>query len=220
MIKTFVITVLLIIPSLVIFLNILYPYRVGRVIFTIFVFFIMIERLWETFFSTEERRPYKLYGDWTLVATSISYLIMSIAMLLEFFIIQRKSNFAIMGIGIIIFVFAGFLRFWGIRTLGSQWAVHAVGASKIKKTEITLIKQGPYKYIRHPIYAGIILEVMSLPLIPNCYYTFLFALLINVPMQILRAYYEEQTSMRKFGKEYLDYKKEVPAFLPLKLFKI
>jgi len=218
MLRTLIVIILISIPSLIIFLDVSYPNVKGRYIFTMFAFSVMTERIWETFYSTKEKKRHKIERDWTLPAAAICYYIMSIIMILEFFIINRRINPIVTLSGICIFVLAFLLRLWGIRTLGKQWAVHVIGPSKLGKTEMSLIKEGPYKYIRHPIYTGVILEVVSLPLIPNSYYAFLFALLVNAPMQLIRTYYEERTSIIKLGERYIKYRKEVPAFLPFKIF--
>jgi len=101
-----------------------------------------------------------------------------------------------------------------MKALGKQWAIHAVGAQKIKK--VRLVKIGPYKYVRHPIYLGIVIEVVSIPLIANAYFSLAFAILINVPLQLIRLRLEERNSFRKFGDIYLRYKQEVSALFPVK----
>ena len=217
MLKILIFTILISIPLLLICLDLSYPNVKGRYIFTAFAFVVMIERIWETFYSSNETRPREIEGDWTLPMAALCYYAMSIIMILEFFTANRKINYVVTFLGTCIFVLAFSLRIWGIKTLGRQWTVHAIGPSKIQ-AEIFFIKEGPYKYIRHPIYAGVILEVTSLPLIPNSYYAFLFALLVNVPVQLVRTYCEEKASLKKFGEQYLKYRKEVPAFLPYKTF--
>jgi len=215
--RIFIAITLISIPALIIFLNASYPNVKGRYLFTVFVFIVMIERIWETFYSTKERKRHEIEKDWTLLATAICYYLMSTIIILEFYLINRKINYIVTLLSISVFVLAFLLRMWGIKTLGKQWAVHAVGPSKIEKAQMFLIREGPYKYIRHPIYAGVILELASLPLIPNSYYAFIFALIVNIPMQLVRMYYEEKTSLKKFGENYIKYRKEVPAFLPFKI---
>ena len=170
------------------------------------------ERLWETFYSTKERRRYKIYGDWTLPLVSILYIILGFIKITEFFYLRREINILILLFSTILFCYAFTLRWLGRKALGNQWAVHAVGAQKIKK--VRLLRIGPYKYIRHPIYVGVILEIISFSLIFSTYYSFIFCLVFNVPMQIIRSFMEEKTSIRKFGEAYLKYKQEIPAFIP------
>ena len=184
----------------------------------LFIFLLAIERTWETFYSSRERRGHKLYGDWTLPLVSIAYIILALIVICEFFLKEIRIDYRISFVGFFIFISAFILRIWGMRTLKEQWTVHAIGAQKVKN--VFLIKSGPYKYIRHPIYLGVILEVLSIPLIWNTYFAFIFAVTINVPLQVIRAYFEEKTSIKKLGKEFISYKKEVPAFLPIKFFRL
>lgn len=104
-----------------------------------------------------------------------------------------------------------------MRSLGKQWAIHAVGARKIKKVRV--IKVGAYKYMRHPIYLGIILEVLSLPMIASAFYSIGLAAFINVPLQYLRLLMEEKSSVRRFGDRYIQYMNEVSMLLPLKYLR-
>lgn len=202
-----------------IYLNISHPGIQGRYVFSVFALLVAIERIWETFFSTKEKDKFKVVGDWTLVLTNYSYLVTGIIIILEFFHGNAVKNFIITSIGAVIFVFAGVIRFWAMRTLGRQWAIHAVGPSKLASGLHTLIIKGPYKYIRHPIYLGVILEFIGLALIANAFLSIIFILLVSIPLQILRAKKEEKTSVNRFQQAYVNYKKNVPFLIP-KLFKI
>lgn len=203
------------VPITTIAMKLKFPNVPYSTLFLIFVILLVAERAWETFFSAKEHKHHKLHGDWTLPIVSIAYLVMLFGTIWEFFIIQRQQNTLISITGILIFLFSLFLRILCIKTLKDQWSVHAVGAKKIKAP--SLVNTGPYRYVRHPIYLGVILEVLSIPLIWNAYFYFLFALIVNVPLQILRAYFEENSTIRKLGNEYIKYKNSVPAFFPFKL---
>jgi methyltransferase len=52
------------------------------------------------------------------------------------------------------------LRAWTLRTLGRSWSVRVVPPDAGR-----LVTHGPYRYIRHPNYLALILEVASLPLL-------------------------------------------------------
>lgn len=71
------------------------------------------------------------------------------------------------------------LRYWAIASLGRRWNVRVVvipGAP--------LVESGPYRYIRHPNYLAIVLELASVPLIHSAWltaavYSFLNALVLR-----------------------------------------
>lgn len=185
-----------------------------------FVSFIMlhaIERVWETFTTTKERKVDQLHGDWTLIAVTIAYIFLCFSLVFEFFLSQKGINFITSLLGFVFYIIAFRIRWWGMKSLGKQWAIHAVGAQKIKKVRI--IKIGAYKYMRHPIYVGSMLEMISLPLIICGPFTAIFAATINIPLQIIRTFLEEKNALRRFGNDYRNYQKTVDMFIPIKYFK-
>ncbi|MFH1564071.1 MAG: isoprenylcysteine carboxylmethyltransferase family protein [Nitrospirota bacterium] len=144
------------------------------------------------------------------------YLLIFIISIIEYFycrfIIQiREINLIVSGIGVLMYVGVIPLRAIAIQFLGK----HISPDVKITEDH-KLIKEGPYKYLRHPLALCVIIEVLGITLIPNSYYSFLIALFIFLPYMIFRTYLEEKALIDKFGQEYLDYKKQVYAFLPVK----
>lgn len=186
----------------------------GHIIFLIFMLCHSFERVWETFYTTKERRVNELHGDWTLAVVTLAYLVLCFLTIAETFIFVKRFRVCITILGLCLYVLAFLLRWWGMKALGKQWAIHAVGAQKIKK--VRLIKIGPFKYVRHPIYLAIIIEVISIPTIANTPWCMLFAISINVPLQIVRLVLEEKSSIRRFGDKYLQYQQEVSQLLPIK----
>ncbi len=77
-----------------------------------------------------------------------------------------------------------------------------------------LILYGPYRHVRNPMITGAILiqlaESLFFQSIPLLVYTALFIIanLIYIPML------EEKGLEKRFGKEYLEYKKNVPRWIP------
>ena len=116
----------------------------------------------------------------------------------------------------------GFVMYVGVIPLRNS-AASTLGkhlSSDIKITEgHLLVKDGPYRYIRHPLVFCTIIEAFGLALIPNSYYTFLVALFGFMPFMLFRVYLEEKALIEKFGEEYINYKKEVFGFFPIKKVK-
>ena len=136
----------------------------------------------------------------------------------EFYSKSNSFNPFVTFFGFAIFFMALLLRWKGILILGDRWSIHSI--SKINtKSNNELIKTSLYKYIRHPIYLGFILEILSLPLILNLYFTFYFSVIFFVPLILYKAYLEEKELIREFKDEYTKYRAEVAAFVPLKVLK-
>jgi isoprenylcysteine carboxyl methyltransferase (ICMT) family protein YpbQ len=134
--------------------------------------------------------------------------------ILEYFLLDRNINYFLSAIAVVVYISANFGRDWAIKSLAAYWSVHVE-----IKDDHKLIKRGPYKYLRHPNSLCIISESLAIPLIPNSYYSFLFSLFIYVPLLILRMYLEEKELIKRFGQEYLEYKREVWALLPFRIGK-
>jgi protein-S-isoprenylcysteine O-methyltransferase Ste14 len=80
------------------------------------------------------------------------------------------------------------------------------------KSNSSLIKTGLYKFIRHPIYTGIILTTFGYGLYTDSFYK----ILISIGLYILfyfKSEYEEERLTKKFT-DYKIYKKSTGRFFP------
>jgi len=94
------------------------------------------------------------------------------------------------------------------KVLGSNWSREVM----IKKNH-ELITTGPYKYIRHPIYSGLLMLFLGTALaIGNLGSLLGFVLLvINFKIKSLN---EEEFMLKCFGKKYEAYMKRTKGFMP------
>jgi protein-S-isoprenylcysteine O-methyltransferase len=77
----------------------------------------------------------------------------------------------------------------------------------------TLVKTGPYAIVRHPIYTGVGFGMAGSAIaLGNAFG--LLVLLGVLLMLFFRMGDEEKIMIEKFGKEYLEYEKEVRRFIP------
>ena len=86
-----------------------------------------------------------------------------------------------------IFLAAQIVRIWVILTLGARWNTRIFvlpGAP--------LVTRGPYRYIRHPNYAVVIVELAALPLIFHAYFTAIVFTIANLLVLRHRVNVEEQ----------------------------
>ena len=70
-----------------------------------------------------------------------------------------------------VFALAQWARFWVLATLGERWSTRILvlpGAA--------LVRRGPYRWLRHPNYGVIVIELASLALAFRAYDTLLLAL--------------------------------------------
>ncbi len=80
------------------------------------------------------------------------------------------------------------------------------------RQQAVLITNGPFKYMRHPIYTGILMMTSGLGLYTENISRLLIFLLLLV-LFMLKARYEETLLIKKFPA-YMDYKKKAGMFLP------
>jgi protein-S-isoprenylcysteine O-methyltransferase Ste14 len=91
-------------------------------------------------------------------------------------------------IGFTIFIVGIAYRFWAIKTLGKYYShiVREVDAHKI-------VDFGPYRHIRHPAYAGMILGNLGVVIYFFNLVTLILFILLLIPAIILRIIIEEKT---------------------------
>jgi methyltransferase len=68
------------------------------------------------------------------------------------------------------------LRIWTLRTLGDSWSTRVTRFSGGGRR---VVSDGPYRFIRHPNYLAVILELASLPLAGGAWMTALAASALN-----------------------------------------
>lgn len=94
-------------------------------------------------------------------------------------------------------------RFLTLRTLGKFFTVDVCVFNDHR-----LIKAGPYKYIRHPLY---LIGLFDYPIYPLACGAYLTAIIMGIAGWIvvfMRRREEEKVLLEKFGKEYIEYKKQ------------
>jgi protein-S-isoprenylcysteine O-methyltransferase Ste14 len=86
------------------------------------------------------------------------------------------------------------------------------GELKRMETNV-LVKQGIYKYMRHPMHLGLFFFPLSIAFLVGSPSFILIIVPLEIGlMLILIKLFEEPEAIEKFGDEYLEYKKQVPGF--------
>lgn len=101
------------------------------------------------------------------------------------------------------------LAIWARETLGKNWA-HAANYQIIPHQ--SLIVHGPYRYIRHPIYAGMLAMFVGVELALSSW-----LIVLAIPFGWFarwQAMKEEQILLATFGQSYQNYQRRTGMFLP------
>ena len=100
------------------------------------------------------------------------------------------------------------ISIWARRVLGRNWS----GIVTVKQDH-ELIRTGPYRYVRHPIYTGLLLAILGTALIFG-EWRGLIAFVIFTAAIMLKVRTEERFMDESFPEQYARYRAEVPALLP------
>lgn len=111
----------------------------------------------------------------------------------------------------LILVILGFIQSISARkTLDSNWTDSFEYQIK-KKHE--LITQGIYKYVRHPIYGGILLLVNGALIVAGSYTVIIFFIGMILVLETYSKR-EEKLLSKHFGQKYIEYMKTTKKFIP------
>jgi protein-S-isoprenylcysteine O-methyltransferase Ste14 len=94
----------------------------------------------------------------------------------------------------------------GVRETGMELAETHCSPKKILNT-------GIYSTVRHPQYFGWILAHIGISILLSVWYSMLFTPVL-VALVYLISKKEEDELVKEFGKDYVDYRKEVPMLIP------
>jgi methyltransferase len=84
----------------------------------------------------------------------------------EVILLRRPFIAALAAVASLFFALATLLRWWVIRTLGMHWNTEVVNSAPLG-----VVSGGPFRWIRHPNYLGVFVELIALPLIHTAWIT-------------------------------------------------
>jgi protein-S-isoprenylcysteine O-methyltransferase Ste14 len=99
-------------------------------------------------------------------------------------------------------------------TLWSRWTLGGNWSSEVAfKQGHELVKTGPYRFVRHPIYTGLLLMCLGTAGAVGQLHSWLGFLILGVGLWI-KLKQEEALLLRHFPHEYPAYQKQVKALIP------
>lgn len=183
-----------------------------RWIFLLLVIALGVQRLYELRFSANNERHILESGGYEYAPNQFRvmkrlHIAWFISMLAEVFGLQRTFHPALALVAVCVFVAGQVLRYAAIHTLGDRWTVRVM---ILPGTEP--VQRGIYRFIRHPNYLGVMLEIGALPLIHTAYLTAVFFSIANALLLTWRIQTEEAAL-----KEHNNYERAFasrPRFFP------
>ncbi|OGO26321.1 MAG: hypothetical protein A2136_01865 [Chloroflexi bacterium RBG_16_54_11] len=104
------------------------------------------------------------------------------------------------------------LYIWGLWSLGKNFNASSGFGVRLQQAH-ALITQGPYAYIRHPMYLAVILACWGGLLLYRTWSMLICAILMFG--LIVRAHKEEQALAGAFGNQWESYRRNVPGWFPI-----
>jgi protein-S-isoprenylcysteine O-methyltransferase len=101
--------------------------------------------------------------------------------------------------------------FWARLILGKNWS----GRVTVKQDH-ELILRGPYAFVRHPIYTGLLAGLLGTSLVYGYTRCFVGLLITGLGLWI-KSRTEEQFMIQQFGEQYAHYRQKTRALVPFLL---
>lgn len=79
---------------------------------------------------------------------------------------RRPLIVALAAPALVAFLLANVLRWWVIRTMAAHWNVNVVNS-----LALGVVTEGPYRFVRHPNYVAVFVELLALPLVHTAWVT-------------------------------------------------
>jgi protein-S-isoprenylcysteine O-methyltransferase Ste14 len=77
-----------------------------------------------------------------------------------------------------------------------------------------LIRTGPYAIVRHPVYASLFMMMLATGLLFARWPVLLLSIALYIAGTEIRIHAEEGLLRARFGEEFEEYRRRVPAYLP------
>lgn len=143
----------------------------SRVAFTVLIALIAVQRLWELGISNRHLRVLRARGAYEVGAAHYPWMValhtgFLISCPAEVWLLSRPWRPEIAVAALAVLVAALGLRWWVLSTLGDRWTTRVMVLPGEK-----LITDGPYRWLRHPNYAVVVLEIAAIPMLHGAWLT-------------------------------------------------
>jgi protein-S-isoprenylcysteine O-methyltransferase Ste14 len=111
--------------------------------------------------------------------------------------------------GVSICGMAGALFIWTLRCLGKN-----LTDTVVTRREHTLVKHGPYRWVRHPFYSSVALFILGVSMLAANWFLLLIGGLVLM-LLVIRTRIEEEKLLGRFGEGYRSYMECTGRFIPM-----
>ena len=114
-----------------------------------------------------------------------------------------------MAVGMTLILAGVGIRIWAIRTLGAFFT-----ATVQIKGEHRLVREGPYRLVRHPSYLGAFMATLGCAILLQSWVGLLLAAALMLLAYSIRIKVEEEALIQAFGEQYTAFQQEAKKMIP------
>ena len=182
------------------------------VVYTLFLIAVGLGRLAEMGISRRHQRAMAARGATKIAEPHFRWMVLLhggvlVGAALEVWLLARPFIPALAIPMIVLFVLSNMLRWWVIRTMAEHWNVQVVNS-----LELGVVTSGPFRWIRHPNYLAVFVELLAVPLIHTAWLTALLGGLAHIEVLRRRIVVEEAVLLA--NPDYRAAMGHKPRFIP------
>jgi len=165
--------------------------------------------LWVAPFLIHKVRESKRPAQLTVTASRWGIAIQTVAYFVAWYGKPSSRPLGVQFAGILFGALAVALSWTAIRNLGKQLRIHAG-----LYPDHELVRSGPYRIVRHPIYAGMLAIYLATALIYSNWITGTIGLVLMIVGTEIRVRIEDGLLASRFTEDFARYKGTTPAYIP------
>jgi methyltransferase len=164
----------------------------SRLLFSLLVALVAAERLVELVISSRNRRRLLARGGVEYGARHYPWMVLLHALFLpscalEVWLLERPWIPWLSTLMVLLVAASMALRYWVVHSLAGRWTTRVVCVPAEP-----LVVSGPYRWLRHPNYLAVVVELAALPLVHGAWLTALVFSLANAVVLAVRLGVEER----------------------------
>ena len=188
-----------------------------KYIFTSIVIAVIVQRVFEVRLSDRHKNEIlqkggREHGDNLLSAVKVLQVSWWIAMIAEVYYFDRPFVNVIAAIALVATIAGQVLRYFSMQALQWRWTLPIMTVP-----DLPVIQTGVYRYLKHPNWLGVILEIAFLPLIHSAYLTAIAFSIGNAWLMSRRIITEEQALAKNsnYGAVFANKPRFIPGIEPI-----
>ena len=173
--------------------------------------FIIVQRIFELFVAKRNEIWMKQqgaveFGERHYKFMVLIHMMFFISLLTETLLLKRGIS-PLWPVLLSLFGFAQVVRIWVITSLGRFWNTKILVLANAK-----IVRKGPYRFLKHPNYVVVAMELLAVPMLFNAYYTAILFTVLNIMILMIRIPIEEKAlkTLTEYDETFRDFHRFIP----------